>query len=338
MGQQAGIQQPQASAGAMMLSYPESDIAPARIVRTRAESAGRELVTEAIEVPHPNGGYKPYVETTTETVRVSAESVRIKREVIGRDPDGRPQLIQSTQADQENLPDGTSRSTENTWTPDLDGRLQLSERQLQETKSAGPNVKQTTIATFLPDLNEPLHEARRFEEIERQVSKDLIQSDSTHLVRDGNGRWQPFQTSSHEVRSTGNESTEEEIVRRVDANGALSPVERRVIRRSASNGREDLVIETYAQSGGSSLSGPLTLNERLHKSTVTTADGGRETVEDLEARNVALNEPLRLVSRIVETVRAIGPDRWETLRQAFALDANGRFVLAVNANGEAIGK
>jgi hypothetical protein len=335
MSQQSGALQTQASSDITMLSYPDSDIASQRLVRTRTESGGRELVTETIEVPSLNGGYKPYVETTIETVRFG-DSVRIKRDVMGRYPDGRPQLIESTQADQENLPDGTSRTVENKWTPDLNGRLQLSQRQLQETKSTAANVKQTNIATFLPGINEPLREARRFEQTERQVTKDFLQNDSVNLVPDANGRWQPLETRNQEVRATGaNESIEEEVVSRVNANGALSPAERRIIRRSAANGQEDVVIETYSQSGGASVDGPLELNQRLRRNTVTTADGGRQTVEEMEARNLALDEPLRLVSKTVETVRAIGPDRWETVRQEFVLDSNGRFVLGFNANGEA---
>src|SRR5262249_1855079 len=118
MSQQTGAPQTQASSSVTQLSYPDSDIASQRLVRTRTESGGREFVTETVEVPSINGGYRTYLETTVETVRVG-DSVRIKRDVMGRDSDGRPQLIESTQAEQENLLDGASRSEENKWMPDL---------------------------------------------------------------------------------------------------------------------------------------------------------------------------------------------------------------------------
>jgi len=41
----------------------------------------------------------------------------------------------------------------------------------------------------------------------------------------------------------------------------------------------------------------------------------------------APNEPMRVVRRVVETVRTLGSDRSETQRQVFERDPNGRMVL-----------
>src|SRR5206468_1542836 len=147
-------------------------------------------------------------------------------------------------------------------------------------------------------------------------------------------------TRNQEVRTAGAaERMEEETVQRLNANGAFAPAERRVTRQSAANGQTELVTETYSQIAGSGVSDPLGLSQRLRVTTVGTADGGQQTIREVEVRNpVAPYEPLRVVERTVETVRAIGPDRWEIQRQVFALDGNSRLVPIMTENGEATGK
>ena len=145
MGQQRGgpdtsqVQQQIPASSTVTRSYLAGNIAPSRRVQTRTESAGREVITETTEVPGTDGVFKTFVESITETVGTGSVSVHTKRDVFGTDADGRAKLIQMTQADQETLPDGTSRTMENTWTADLDGRLGLLERQLQETKAVAGN-------------------------------------------------------------------------------------------------------------------------------------------------------------------------------------------------------
>jgi len=323
-----------------LLNYASGNVAPWRRVQTRTESAGREVVTETIQDPGPNGGLKTLIAITTKTVRESPGTVRTKRDVFGTDPDGRPKLIETTQADQEMVADGTSRTVENTWAADGNGRLELRRRQLQETKPAGPNVKQTDVTIYRPGANDVLGETERVQLIERQVSSELLQNESTRSMLDSNGRWQVVEVRNLEVRTpAANERLDEETVRRVGADGSLSLDERRVTRRSAANGQNDVVIEIYSHRLGDAPDKPLDLNQRLHITTVATADGGRQTIQEVEARNrVAQNEPLRIVETSVETVRPLGPDRWETQRQAFALDGNGRLAPVMTESGEAAGK
>ena len=346
MGQQRGgpdtsqvLQQIPASSTAMR-SYLFGNTAPSRRVQARTESAGREVITETTEVPGTDGLFKTLIESITETVGTGSVSVHTKRDVFGTDADGRAKLIQTTQADQETLPDGTSRTMENTWTADLDGHLGLSQRQLQETKAVGPNVKETNVTIYRPGINEALREAERVQQAERKVSPDLLQNEITRFVLDSNGRWQAIETRNREVRTTGStESIEEETVQRPDANSALKSAERKVTRQSMVNGQNQILTEIYSQAISGSVGGldsQLELNERLRITTVTTPDGGRQTIQEVERRNLAApNDPLRVIERTVETVRPIGLDRWETQRQVFALDGNARLVLAVAEIGDA---
>jgi len=154
--------------------------------------------------------------------------------------------------------------------------------------------------------------------------------DSTRLLLDINGRPQPIETRSSETRDAGpSDYWMEETIRRPDPSGALVLSERNVIRRSEGNGSRQEVIEAYAydDEGFARSDGRLALHQRVRISTTATADGGRQTVEEVEGHNLAAyRDPMRVIRRVVETVRQIGPDRWITDRQIFELDLNGRLV------------
>jgi pyruvate carboxylase len=64
-----------------------------------------------------------------------------------------------------------------------------------------------------------------------------------------------------------------------------------------------------------------------------------QKVVEVEGRNPAAPYgPLRVEERIVETVRAVGQDRFETQRQVFTLDGNGKLVPAMADKGQSVGK
>src|SRR6185503_7318762 len=144
-----------------------------------------------------------------------------------------------------------------------------------------------------------------------------IRHESTQLIRDINGRWQPIGARHGEAREIGaSERIEEETIQRRDLNGNLVVEERNVTRRSNANDKEQVVIETYAPYADGLPR--LALSQRVHRTTTATADGGRYTVEEVEGRSlVAPNDPMRMIRRTVTTVRQIGTDRWVTERQVF---------------------
>ena len=153
--------------------------------------------------------------------------------------------------------------------------------------------------------------------------------DTTHLTRDINGRWQPTEARSVEVRQVGpSERWEDETIRRPGLSGTLVLSERNVTHRFEANGVQQEVIETFSpDTPGSNWSDRLTLRARVRVSTTPTPDGGRQTIEEVESRNdAAPSDPIRVVRRVVETVRNVGPDRWVTERQVFERDVNGRLA------------
>ncbi len=123
-------------------SYPGGNSPGFRFSQTRSESGGREIITEVFQVPGTDGRFATFTKAITESVGIGSDSVKIKREVFGNGAEGRNSLIETSAAEQQNFPDGTSRTITNTWVPDLNGHLNLSYRRIEETKSASPDVRQ----------------------------------------------------------------------------------------------------------------------------------------------------------------------------------------------------
>jgi hypothetical protein len=159
-----------------------------------------------------------------------------------------------------------------------------------------------------------------------------------YLTRDPNGRWIPFEARTAEIRTAPAERTEEETIRRPDVNGSLAVTEMIVTRRSDVKGQEQVVVETYAPNaeGFYRTGSRLELSGRIRRSTTATDDGGRVTVEEVEARSrVAPADPLQVVQRTVVTVRNVSPNRQTTERQVFERDANGRLASVIWETQEA---
>lgn len=332
--QQTGIRQgppPSPTSSTTEGAYAAGAALPSRRVQTRTTTNGREVLTETTEAPGPDGRMKMSQETTTETVRTGADSTQTKRDVFVPDAQGRPRLMETTQTDVQTSRDGSSRSVANTMTSDPNGRLSISSREIQETKSVSPTVKQTDTSIYRPGANEPLVESERLQQTERKVSASVTQSESTRLVRDGNGRWQAAEARNQEVRTAGAEQITEETLHRINDKGTLALSEKKVTTQSKSGGQDHAITETYTGTR-------LELSQRV-RTTTSTTPGGQEIVREVEARNLATpNAPLRVVERTVETRRQIGPDRWEIQRQVFALDGNGRLIPVLTEKSESVGK
>jgi hypothetical protein len=325
--------------GAVIRTSPDGSALPSRSVETRRESGGRELRTETVETPDSDGRLKPSGETITEATRRTPNVMHTKRDVFTYNAPGQRTLLETIESEQEILADGNSRSVQSTWAPDSSGRLGLTSRQVQQTKSIAPDVKQTDTAVFRPGAGDGLQESERIQLTERQVRPDLLRTDSTRSVRDMNGRFQRTEERSQEVRTIEpSRHLEEETVQRLDADGKLSLSERNVTRRSVENGRDQTVKETFSRNIAGALmrsDNRMELSQRVRRTTTIAADGGGQTIEEVEARNlVSPNEPMRMVRRTVETVRKVNAERWQTERQVFILDVNGRWVLATAETGQ----
>ena len=315
-------------------TYAAGDARPRRLVQTRSETGGREVVVETFEQPDIESRLAPVQEIVVETIRTAPNTAQTRRDAFEFSADHRRRLFETTLSQRDTLPNGDISAVHNTWTPDLDGRLRLTSRQIEQTRSAATDVRQTGTTLLVPSLNEALRETERTEYTERRISPGVVRYDSAHLVREVNGRWQPTEMRRGEARESGpSDRMEEETIERLDMNGKLAVDERNVTRRSNANGQEHVVIETYAPyaDGFSRSDSSLALSQRVQRTTRATADGGRQTVEEVESRSqVAPGDPMRLIRRTVTTVRQIGSQRWVTERQVFERDVNGRLELLFN--------
>lgn len=321
-------------------SFASGAAVPSRVLTTRTESGGHEVITETTEVPGLDGKLRLSFETTTETFRTSPDSTQTKHDVFAPDAQGRRQLVESTQTDVQTFRDGSQRSVSNTNTPDLNGRLALSTREVEETKSPSPNVTETDTTIYRPGIHEPLEKSERITRTERKVNSSLSQSDSTHFEVDTNGRWQTIESRSQEVRLEGDRRVTEETVRRPGLDGKLYVGERSVTTQSKSNGQDQSITEIYSDNalGIAGTENRLQLSQRVRVTTATSASM-QQTTSEVEERNPgAPGDRLRVTQRTTETRRQVGPDRWEIQREVFALDGNGRLISIQTEKGVAVGK
>jgi hypothetical protein len=321
-------------------TYPAQDQLPWRRVQTRRESGSREVVVEIQETLGVDGRFEPVQEITTETVR-SRATTDVKREVSWLGAGRQRRLLETTRSGQEVLSDTDGRTVQTTRAPDLNGHPRLRFERTATSSRVAPDLHRTETTLLFPDLDDALREHARTEEVQHLVNGTPVRLDTTELGRDINGLWQPVEVRHAEIRNIGSSEQLEETIRRPDPSGALVVSERTITRRSGANGAEQVVIETFAQGaeGFVRLDAGLALQQRTRISTTPTADGGRQTVEEVEARNpVALNDPLRVVQRTVTTIRPIGGDRWLSERQLFERDVNGRLVPVLTDTEEAAGK
>lgn len=309
--------------------YPSGAPIPLRRVQTRRTSDRRETVVETVELPGLENKWQPYQESRTETLRVAPDIVRTTRDVFGFGPQGQRVLRETTRSEQSGAEGGDTSEVHATWVTDLDGRLDLSSREIHNTKSIASGTRRAVTTLLRPGINGALQESERTESIDRQLSPSVARHDATQSIRDLNGRWQPVETHAVDARQIGpSEWLQEETIQRPDLSGNLTLSERVVTRHSTANGRENLIIETYSQTEGLfRFDMRPALTQRVRRSTTATADGGRETVEEVEARSlVAPGDPLRVIRRSVVTVRRLGPTRWSTERRVFEMDVNGRMA------------
>ena len=293
------------------------------LVSTSAVVAGQRVV-ETSEKQGVEGRLVPSHEVVVETTRLAPAATQTRREVFAFDLQRRRQLVETVESVRETLANGDTSAVHTTWAPDVNGRRAVLSRQVERTRSSPLDDHQTETSLFVPHLGDALRETERSLHEERRITPGVVGHESTYSIRDVNGRWQPIETRRGEARAIGaSERIDDETIQRLDVNGKLVDDERTVTRNVSANARDHAVIETYARSDGR-----LVLSQRVHRTTTANPDGGRYTVEEVEGRNpVAPSEPLRVIRRIVTTVRPLRTGGWITEQELFERDVNGRLLL-----------
>jgi len=308
--------------------FGAGDVVPLRRVQTRSESDGRKVVVETIEGRDIEGRVALLGEVVTETTQ-GANATQTKQDVFRVTADGQRRLSETNDSRHETRANGDTTAVHDMWIADLNGRLRLTSRMVEERRSSTPDVQRINTTLLLPGVNDTLRETARTEGTTRRIDPESIGHETTQLVRDINGQWKPIEIRRGEVREIGtSERVEEETIQRPDLNGNLAVTEMHVTRSSRTNTGEQVVVETYApRTDVRGSDGRPPLSTRVQRTTTTSADGVRYTVEEVEARSrVSPNEAMRVVRRTVTTVSPRGNDESVTERQVFELDPNGRLV------------
>src|SRR5262245_30902808 len=265
-------------------TYPVSGFLPFRRVERRTASGGRKVIIEAVERPSVEGKLAP-VEEVVAGRDDTKTTTRIQRDVFWFDFDRQRKLAETTQSEETQANSASAQNVQRTWIADLDGHLILSSAYVEDTRLVAPGIRQTETTVSIRSVEPTLHAVERSETTEQQVNSGVIRYDSTHLVRDLNGRWVPIEARSGETRGISSaERVEEETIQRPNLDGALVLGDKVVTRTSESNGENRVVIETYSQdaAGFRRNDSRLALQQRIRRSTTVAADGGRSIVEEIE--------------------------------------------------------
>ena len=205
-------------------------VSPSRHLTIRSSDGQREVVTEIIETPDLDGRFKSVLETTTETIRSTPDTMSVKRDVVRFGLQGERMLMETTRVERETLPDGTVTVIENTWTPDFDGRLRLTYRRTQTIRSIPQSIEETQPGTLRGEITPCLRE----ETIDRlDVNGDLTLTERTVTRRSqANGHDQIVtETFARDVGGMVQSGNRLELTRRVlrttaaGADGSVALVE-----------------------------------------------------------------------------------------------------------------
>ena len=141
-----------------------------RINDSHAKSGNQTKDSHSVEALGPNGGYEPYLDTETETVKVNASTTRTIQRTYTRGPNGERALSQVTESESQSLPGGEVKVVRATSNPDINGDMQLVRREVADTKPTSPNAQETHTTVFVPSANGGLTAATQIIEQQTKVS------------------------------------------------------------------------------------------------------------------------------------------------------------------------
>src|SRR5207253_2469485 len=164
-----------------------------------------------------NGGYEPYLDVETESVRVDATTTRTVERSFARDPDGQKHLTQVTEKETRTVPGGEQRVVRTISNPDVNGHLQIVRRESQDAKQISSSVRETRTTTLSPNANGDLTPILQTEERETRGNDNATKVRSSTLLPDGNGHWQVSEIRERETQQEKRKDrVEEERVLRPD--------------------------------------------------------------------------------------------------------------------------
>lgn len=299
---------------------------PTRTTESYTHSGNRTVDKQSVQRRASDGHFEPFQEIEKESVQVNAATVRTVTRTFGW-TNGAKALIQVTEEERQDLPDGDSKVVRATSNPDPNGNLQLVKREIEETKKIGKDSEETKTTVMLPSINGGMAPAMQVQERSNRGANDTVESQKTTLLPDDSGNWKVSEVRQTTSRQDGKNRSSEERVSRSDSEGKLGEVSRTVSHESESaSGEKRNTLENYSvDAPGSSPDGSLHLIERATTTQRTSSTGQQITEQQVERSNPG--DPgagLRVTTLTTDTVRP-GPSGAQATRTVQVRDVNGGF-------------
>lgn len=312
-------------------SQYSSGVNNTRTSESHKVSGNKTVDKRSLQNVGPDGRYQNYQDVETETVKVNATTTRAITRTYDRDANGARVLVQVTEEESKELPNGGARRVKTTSNPDYNGRMQAVQSEVQETKKVNPDVVETSTTVSLPGSSGGLTPMSRSVERQTKTGENSSKFRKSTENRDLNGGWQLTETREGTTIERGDQKTTEETVSRADANGRLSVASRTVSKEvTGADGQARSTVETYSSDApGAAPDTGLRLNRRTTTVQKKGAGGSKtETqVEDLNPGSPS--EGLRVSSRSIDIVKA-GPNGTSETRTTEALGGSGLDVVQVD--------
>jgi hypothetical protein len=304
--------------------------APLRTTEKYSKSGSKTLYEKSEEVLGPDG-YRPSFYIEKETVEEDATTTRSIQHSYRPDGSGRKHLVQVTEEEAKDLPNGDSNVVRTTSKPTPEGDLHIVEREDVETRKGGPESQDTKSTVYRTDsagkINDNPALVRQTDEQRKRGDNEHIETTkTTKLVDSGNGGLKLAEVSEKVVKEEGENRTSEEHVSVADAEGTLAEVSRTVVKDTQSHGQNVETAETYSLDvPGKGRDGQFHLIERV--TTVRSGDAGRTTTEQQMEQIDPVGLDLKVMTKTsdVATSGAAGTEETKTTR---ARNPDGTFSVS----------
>ena len=297
----------EATSSSSTSSAPSSSagVNPARTSQSHTEADGRTVDTQSIQMLGPNGTYQSFLDVQRESVKVDASTVRTTEKRYGRGPDGQKVLLQVTE-EESHSGSGSEHVVRTVSNPDVNGRLQVVKREIQDTKQTAPNMQEVKTTVLSPNVNGGFVPTMEVQERDTLDKGKVVGYHKSTLVPDGAGKWQTNEVREGTFKQgEGDERLKDEHVLRPDSDGRLAVVERTVTKEAKAGGEKRNIVEKFSSGNpGSASDNALRLDKRVTTVAKPTAEGGKQTVQEVEERSAGNAESsLHVTQQATETVR-----------------------------------
>jgi hypothetical protein len=309
--------------------------APIRTIEKYSKSGSKTVYEKNEEVLGPDG-YRPSFYIEKETDQEDATTTRSIQHSYRPDGSGRKQLVQVTEEEAKDLPNGESNVVRTTSKPTPEGDLQIVEREDVETRKGGPESQDTKSTIYRTNsagkISDDLAPARQtFEQRKRGDNDHIETTKTTKWVDSGNGGLKLAEISEKVVKEEGENRTSEERVSLADFEGNLWEVSRTVVKDTQSHGQELETAETYSMDvPGKGRDGQFHLVQRV--TTVRSGDAGRTTTERQTEQIDPVGLDLKVMTKTSDVVTS-GPAGTEETKTTRARNPDGTFgVISVETS------